>query len=974
MDDESDCALRAATFDELLGACGTAPESQDADALAARLAAWCRASTHNDWELFARRLERDNWNLDLVRRRFSATTISDLGAAPWVRDSRWIRAAFKHRDAASDGASLPFAHLFTRVIETADTCIPYPGFVSNSARGDLRNLLLVELATLCAPTLLECLRGSGLNYHRFAATVDLDPLFYEKPVLLRLIAVLTRQWIDSTTTFCERLSSDEIAVRELARTPAHSDIVSVTGGLSDRHHGGHSVLALQFGDGRKVLYKPKDVRVDAAWHCLVRRLNSSGAPIDLRAAEILSRQGYGWSEFVEHTGCRDTSSHGMYFRRAGALLALLHCFAASDMHHENIIASGEQPVPIDLEAILQDREQNVDATSPLAAHAAAQDLIADSVLAVGLLPGYARSVSGGGVTPVGGMADGWSNGFRVRWLDVNSHAMRPVMEIRPTPTSNLPHVSGRYVTIEEHLADFTGGFEDYLGFLQTIDWNEPLSWFSDTVVRKLHRPTQFYHHLLDRLRDDRVMGDGVMWSVQADFLARLADWTVDDDPLWAVQRRERDALLSLDIPHFQISAATGLRRASSSLGKLSRAETAWQCDLIRQTSSFRSHDATADDPGWAGHVERLSPNELVAEADTIADSLAAYSIRRGHSAAWLGLNWRPDSDAAHPAVLGHDLYGGNCGIALFLAAHSRVMDCPGTGELARAALTALRAEMKGSNASRISRLLGIGGATGLGSIAYALSVTATLLGDDGLRADARLAADLITDELIESDERFDVVGGSAGALLGLLRVYRDTGSAPILDRAARCGDHLLTRHGAATGAPGGMSHGAAGFAYAHGALSHATGDRRYAEEAERWLEAERGHRRAETELSPQWCHGAAGTGLALLAMTAAGFVSGELSEDITSTLAETTRAWPDRLDTLCCGTIGNIEMLLAAGQVDLALDRFSSVVAAKNRRGDYRWSGGSARFNVGLFRGRAGIGYSCLRLLDSSLPNVLVWE
>jgi hypothetical protein len=44
-------------------------------------------------------------------------------------------------------------------------------------------------------------------------------------------------------------------------------------------------------------------------------------------------------------------------------------------------------------------------------------------------------------------------------------------------------------------------------------------------------------------------------------------------------------------------------------------------------------------------------------------------------------------------------------------------------------------------------------------------------------------------------------------------------------------------------------------------------------------------------------------------------------------------------------------MLLAAGQVDLALDRFSSVVAAKNRRGDYRWSGWSSRSNVGLFRG-----------------------
>ena len=42
-----------------------------------------------------------------------------------------------------------------------------------------------------------------------------------------------------------------------------------------------------------------------------------------------------------------------FFRRAGAWLALFHCFAASDMHQENMIAAGDHPVPIDLETILQ---------------------------------------------------------------------------------------------------------------------------------------------------------------------------------------------------------------------------------------------------------------------------------------------------------------------------------------------------------------------------------------------------------------------------------------------------------------------------------------------------------------------------------------------------------------------------------------------------------------------------------------------
>ena len=48
--------------------------------------------------------------------------------------------------------------------------------------------------------------------------------------------------------------------------------------------------------------------------------------------------------------------------------------------------------------------------------------------------------------------------------------------------------------------------------------------FAGLAVRKVIRPTRFYYMLLQRLKDHRTMGDGVTWSAQADFLARLADW------------------------------------------------------------------------------------------------------------------------------------------------------------------------------------------------------------------------------------------------------------------------------------------------------------------------------------------------------------------------------------------------------------------------------------------------------------------
>ncbi len=35
---------------------------------------------------------------------------------------------------------------------------------------------------------------------------------------------------------------------------------------------------------------------------------------------------------------------------------------------------------------------------------------------------------------------------------------------------------------------------------------------------------------------------------------------------------------------------------------------------------------------------------------------------------------------------------------------------------------------------------------------------------------------------------------------------------------------------------------------------------------------------------------------------------------------------------------------------------------------------GTGMFNLGLFRGIAGVGYTLLRRVDDSLPNVLIWE
>ncbi len=82
-------------------------------------------------------------------------------------------------------------------------------------------------------------------------------------------------------------------------------------------------------------------------------------------------------------------------------------------------------------------------------------------------------------------------------------------------------------------------------------------------------------------------------------------------------------------------------------------------------------------------------------------------------------------------------------------------------------------------------------------------------------------------------------------------------------------------------------------------------------------------------------------------------------------------ARPAAVDTLCCGTLGSIEFFCEAGSVlgrsdleELALRRLTDVLTAAASSGDYRWNSGNGQFNLGLFRGLSGVGYTALRRVD----------
>ena len=196
----------APTFDELLSdEFETLPgHPGDADRAANRLAAWCKSASSGDWALFRRRLARDGYSVDHVLARFGSARRA-LSASPGLNDEAWVRAAFTDVADRSEAyaGDYPFGHLFLPLIRTAEARLwasldeSVSDLLLPSARNCLRQKLLGDVGALCAPVLYERF-AEARNYGNFITDMargGFQRLLDDKPVLLRLLASLTRQWL-----------------------------------------------------------------------------------------------------------------------------------------------------------------------------------------------------------------------------------------------------------------------------------------------------------------------------------------------------------------------------------------------------------------------------------------------------------------------------------------------------------------------------------------------------------------------------------------------------------------------------------------------------------------------------------------------------------------------------------------------------------------------------------------------------------
>ncbi|QHS56045.1 type 2 lantipeptide synthetase LanM [Mucilaginibacter sp. 14171R-50] len=818
------------------------------------------------------------------------------------------------------------------------------------------------------------------HYQAFIAREKTDGLagfFAKYTALARVIAQRISGWLETTIEFITRLQDDWTSI-QTTFGPGVDKLVNIDTGLSDYHNRSRTVVAVHFASGSKLIYKPKNGGVEAAYYNFLNWCNNrmQGECPAFHVSKILDAGSHCWVEYIAHNSCTAPEQIDRFYERSGILLAAIYLLGGVDCHYENIIAMGEYPVLVDTETLLHPYvnkavfgQQETKIARDMEEH------FWDSVLRTGMLPRWEfgkdpkMSVD---ISGFGSEDQGQERTKRLEWTGINTDSMSRKYKAYERPQKqNMPLLNGEAISFQPYTDNIIAGFERFYQFiydLSPMEKETAFGIFKNQHIRYVYRSTNIYSTILRNAMQPDALQSGMDFSIEIDALAVAYLSEKEQPKSWPIFEEEQTDLLSMDIPYFSCSTggtalilksgkvipnffrSTSFDDLAERVGAMNSEKLAQQVTIIRGafharfSQNYERLDALKEKkPGLNDIPAKLSPDELLAEAVRIGDAIADTAIiGAGNSLNWIGLAHFPEADRYQLQPLDDSMYSGRCGIALFLATLYQISGTAKYKTLALNALSTLRSQLQVENEAEreeYARLLKIGAASGIGSFIYALTRMADLLGEPDLLNDAYAASTFITKKVIDQDKHLDIISGSSGAILGLLAIYRAAKNPDVLQRAIWCGEHLTTQITNYNGHEAwltfedtplcGFAHGAAGIAYALLRLYTITGNTAYLETANKGIAFEDAMYSAEHKNWPdlrsfsfkEGSYGFTTTwchgapGIGLARLATFNVNTSAITgEHIDAAINCTLEFGTDHPDYLCCGNFGRMDFLLEASR------------------------------------------------------------
>ncbi len=747
-------------------------------------------------------------------------------------------------------------------------------------------------------------------------------------------------------------------------------------GLSagDTHNRGRSVAVLRTDAGRLV-YKPRDMRVEAAVYALVEKLFSDvlGVPECLAFGTD-----FGVSAFVERERVSGREEARLFWRRMGGAAAVLKTLGSTDMHVENLICSRGRPYILDLETIVSPELSNEEFWR---LRPELRRLNATSPFLSGLLPyryaGREYSVL----------------------MNVGEDGCAPAVDGRPEPVSR-------------YMEDFLAGYAEL--YRRILTHREEVAGFvtalpDDVPARILVRNTQFYHDTLIRSYRHTALADE---TARQNALARL-EKRLGRGVRGALAPTARSELWQLergDVPYFYACAgghdlrdeggvvaenvfsrsakkhvldnldAMDERDLDFDLQLLGRSVEQYPRLLPEEERMAPVHPARAD--------EALRREEALAEAEKLFGQLFDLSLEAPDGKLFWGFYADPDHSLRFCDT---GLANGLTGIAVFAAAYARVSGAARARESAdrvvRETVTELERLYGYYEETGVprDRRLNLGETTGIGGTLIGLALLRRYAPGGGLPALQEKALRVLSRCDLAAYGAPDRMSGMAGLLSALCRFDEYKAHIDLISTAAESllamktlphGDGLLWRSFPDKKRPiSGAGHGLAGVAEALYAAARVLDEERYACAAEDAIRFEReaysgkfgtwGDLRSFPPVSyvHGYCSGAPGIGIMLERIGAAGFRSDALRE-CAALAARSVDAIPlNPRDHLCCGNSAVAEYYMTVGRFDEAGRVLAAMRNRSLREGGYRYTPYECHNGVtaSLFYGASGVGYELLR-------------
>lgn len=848
----------------------------------------------------------------------------------------------------------------------------------------------------------------------------------EFPVLVRWLATIDRNMRAAAEEMFRRLDVDREDLEASLAIPRRATVSAIELGLSDPHRGGRTVMRLTFRDGSTVIYKPKPLTIEAAFNEFASLHSRELGIVPLK---VLKRDGYGW---VEDAG--EEPRRGSLLQNPASIGRAAACFwllNATDLHFENVRPGPEGVHALDTETLLvaPAASSQPDHEPQWRHHSVNTTLLFTASVGAG---GKFLNISGFNPSP----------NLSLPSAQVQFEVAGDAMEMVVLPSSKqdqpgqhvspVPHAPAVVAEVVEAFRAATAESVRALveHFALTLDGSCPL--------RFVIRDTYFYGRLLDRMRQPRFMRDGALLSLDLLLLhGSVPHESAMAERLHSVVEDEIRQLLEGDIPYFSFEAG-GLDLRTSG-GKIAHFfETTAKSHALKKVRELEQSDVAEqvallvialdayldrrDDSPVAASSSRANErpgrpaDSFLAPLKELAGSIVSDAFRPTRTPArWLSLFGDIAGEQLKVDVGDRSFFGGSWGILLALQAAENSLSGHHDSGVLREFLNN-QAELWSNcventdNERQPSAPVSLG-FSALGGDVFAQSILVSLKPTRWNFLRAQLDRSLRrAEEVIPNDRWLDVIGGSAGFILGceqLLRLGAAPESAATATKAQQAAaTHLINMAtdwgaGLAWKVPKekvpllGFAHGWAGIVTAlacagcratsktqqsaiESCLREAAAYPQAIFHANRaWKDYREGSLGAEA-LNRSWCHGVPGFLRGMLEVKR--YWTEEVRAELESMLGRVCALDSSDAYRFCCGEMGNIDFLLdysrATYTPEAEFETRSELLSTVGTILSFANNGGKKNRRLpelsfpGLFQCQSGLLYCAARFILPDLPSL----